>query len=537
MEKFAVLLSTLYQTLENEILELYNRFKSYILELFYERKINLNIEIIHKNPKSVKRTIEQILQTIDLAFLTINYPKTKLLAKSNQIREVLLKRVKIYRDYYTYFNTELNEYINKILIEILVLYLFDEDHLIIKNLELYDLLPRNFINQIDKFKQTHLISTNLEPNFIKNLPELFSHINPLDLSINNVPIPSNISISGKDSSEEKKNFQNLTPQKKFIEIQQKDVELKPPNQKLDNHYKIPQNQEKLTHFLDIFRKFSPINSNILEKFKIDVKNLVNTKNTTPEFFDLENLYYFIAILKMLNLEAGFTSENIIDLLRNYVNGGLFISDINAKPDPISNYYGLSILSENNLLNTFNIINASDIQLYLESVLKNFIPDKIHLNFYTILCLKVLEFRVGLTIFKRHLIAPILSLDILSNKNIVNPILDIFEHLAIIKLLDRHKELSQFNFYGKVLKDILEQKDNSHQNITDFSRMLLIFDLLDLKVVEIKTCQKLFEYISSDTTFFNSKNLNKNYNWMIDKHMFTVELRMLFWALIASSVFI
>ena len=56
-----------------------------------------------------------------------------------------------------------------------------------------------------------------------------------------------------------------------------------------------ESQSLLSNFLD----FPIVSHSILEKIRVDVKQLINFVNSSPEFLDLENLFYSINIIKML----------------------------------------------------------------------------------------------------------------------------------------------------------------------------------------------------------------------------------------------
>ncbi len=153
-------------------------------------------------------------------------------------------------------------------------------------------------------------------------------------------------------------------------------------------------------------------------------------------------------------------------------------------------------------------------------------------------MKILEKSGGLTAARAHLINPILSLDVLSNAHDIkeyNPILDIFEHLASIKTLDKKANLSHFKaLYMGEIKKLITKNGYVNDTITDSARSLLIIDLLGMKKVELNTCQNLLNYVISGTRYFNSADLNKKFNWKEDKFAFSIELRMLFWALLGCS---
>jgi len=82
--------------------------------------------------------------------------------------------------------------------------------------------------------------------------------------------------------------------------------------------------------------------------------------------------------------------------------------------------------------------------------------------------------------------------------------------------------------------MLTSKGAIRDQITDSARTLLILDLLDLKDQESVLCSRLLQYVMNTTDFFTLDNLEKDFNWRIDKIAFKIELRMLFWALLACT---
>ncbi|MFW9989120.1 MAG: hypothetical protein ACFFC3_10725 [Candidatus Odinarchaeota archaeon] len=119
-----------------------------------------------------------------------------------------------------------------------------------------------------------------------------------------------------------------------------------------------------------------------------------------------------------------------------------------------------------------------------------------------------------------------------------PSLDIFNYLALIKLLDKEINLKQFEIIStNELKKLLTSDGSINDSITESARVLLIFDLLNSKNREPELCDKLLNYILNITDFFNTNNLDENFNWQNDKFGFKIELEILYWALLSSSQYI
>ncbi|TFG25686.1 MAG: hypothetical protein EU529_00300 [Promethearchaeota archaeon] len=536
MEEVAPILEKFIQLFKDEIFNFYFRSFNYIKDILAEKEINLEKKPSQDSEETRKTNIETMLNAIKLAFMTIGVPKNKLEESMKQFNTLTKKNPDDYPDYNSYFERDLKDYIDQILFEILFDYLIDLDTKKMENLDLFDLLPRGFINRLNKFKHNKIPSSDIREAIKECMEEIKNSVVPSDyLTKKEEKIIKGDMVIKSATPEELKEFEEkrivskVGPSKPKVSIQEVIPE------KLN--FQLPQKQKL---FLDSIGSFSPINSDIINEFNIDIANLKNSKDSNLEFLNLENLFYFISILRMLNIELSLNAKQIIEIARKYVNGKIFRASKESTPDPINNFFGLAILSELNLLYNDNIefVDLTDIQRFLESELKDFIPEKLHLNFFTILCLKILEKSGGIIALKTNLINSILSLDILSNSENIkeyNPVLDILEHLASIKLLDKKANLSHFkSLYMSKLKKLITQNGMINDTITDSARALLIIDLLDLKKAEYTICQILLTHIIKNVRYFNSEDLKKEFNWKTDKLAYTIELRMLFWTLLACA---
>jgi len=166
-------------------------------------------------------------------------------------------------------------------------------------------------------------------------------------------------------------------------------------------------------------------------------------------------------------------------------------------------------------------------------MRKFLPQRMHLNFYNLLSFNILKRSGAIITDKNQLLNPILGLDLTSIEE-YDPVLDIYEQLMCIKLLDAEANISHFKaIYSQNLKTLMGQDGSIKQTITDSARALLIIDLLDLKKQEFSVSQKILRYVVTGTKFFNL-DFNKDFNWQAESLGYKVELRMLFWALLASS---
>lgn len=213
---------------------------------------------------------------------------------------------------------------------------------------------------------------------------------------------------------------------------------------------------------------------------------------------------------------------------------IFSFSRNTMPDSINIFYGLSIVTELKLIHKTNIINLYATEEFLKMELKEFIPEKLKMNYYTLLCLKLLAKSEIISTRKDALLNQVLNLDILSMSGF-NPTLDIYNQLAIINSLDKNVKLTGFIVpYMNALKRLLTSKGSTNDSITESAKTLLILVIFGLKEQESVLCSRLLNYIIKSTDFFNLENLDKDFNWRIDKLAYKIELRMLFWALLACS---
>ena len=556
MEERVIFLTKFIQLLRNEVLDYYDKTHLYLMDLVSYKNIDLRKDPTKESEEGLGNTLLKMLKAIKTGLNTIGVPINKLSKiQNNYLKEVSKKRTELH-DYDSYLKLYFKEYINKILFEILIEYLLDLDVQKIETIKLFKLAPQSFIDKLHKFKTTYIDSKT--KTFI-TFPGIEENLNFSDLSIIiktfNVNPKKTFNSTMKKEKEIDKREEKISEEpnilaqlqeakKEFIETLRtpKKELLKPSLEQLENFTTFKSVPRDLTpksqkvNFLDNFGNLPHVHLEILNKFKINIGNLLNSRIVNPDFLDLENLFYYLSILKLANIEFPFTSIELLNFLRNYITEMIFSFSRNTIPDSINIFYGLSIVTELNVIYRTNIINLNATEEFLKMELKEFMPEKLKMNYYTLLCLKLLAKSEIISSRKDDILNQVLNLDILNMKGF-NPTLDIYNQLAIIKVLDKDVKLTGFIVpYMNALKKLLTSKGSIGDSITESAKTLLILVIFDLKEQESVLCSRLLNYIIKFTGFFNLENLNKDFNWRIDKLAYKIELRMLFWALLACSQF-
>ncbi len=539
MKEIADILTDFLATLRNEILDYYKKSYSYLKDLIAYKKIDLNKKTQKESEKHLKNTLGKMLKAIKTGLNTIGVSIDKLNENQNNFINSLSKDTTEYPDYNSYFEIYLKNNVNKILFEILIEYLLDIDTKKLENLNLFELLPPNFISKLNEFKKKHFsVPNNIEMFKQQNYD---NYINFTDLTIKSKKI-SELNILAQLQEAKQDIIETLkTPKKDLLKSSIVNLDRELISKEITSQAKIlPQKDQEIPietdsdTFLDYFGQFSPIHSSISNQFKIDKVNLINSKVVNQNFFHLENLYYFISILKMLNIEFPFTNIEIFEILKNFIIGKIFSSSKDNIPDSKNIFFGLAILSELDLLNKTDIIDLLEIENFLKSDLEKFIPEKLELNLYSLLCLKLMAKKQKVTLDKNFILKLIFNVNLLKLEKF-NPPLDIYNHLASIKLLNKTANLIEFKTtYMKEIKRLITPNNSAGDLITESAHVLLILDLLNLKEQDPELCSNLLNFIINSTSFFSIENLDNDFNWRKDILGYKIELKMLYWALLASS---
>lgn len=546
MEEIKPFLTNFLSSLKAEILEFFNRSYSYLKDLISYKKVDFKRKTSDDSKKSMKNASKNITKAIKTGLNTLGVSMDKISNEQKIFEENF--NIKEFFDYNTFFEKNLTIYVNKILFEIIVNYITDIDQKQMETLNLFSLLPQNFIQKLNKFKEENILTAHIKE--LLQTRKIYDYIDYTNLNLV-------IEQGGKNETFEKlkektqqidilKQLQNAkegsievlkTPKKGIIKDEtsiKENASKLLPNEQLIDLKSVKFDKEPKITYLDYFGNFPSIDPEIIKRIKIEIMNFLNSRVVNPDFFDLENLFYYVSILKMLNIESPFTSIEVLEIIKKHINGKIFSASREANPDPINIFFGLTIFIELNLFNSTDFIDFLTVEMFLEKEIKNFIPEKLSLNFYTLFSLRLLEKSGTIITNKKDLLYPLLNLN-LHNLKGYKPTTDIYHQLGLIKLIDKRINLQPFkDRYNSELKKLIKANGSINDIITDSARVLLIYDLLELKEQESEICNQLLSFITNSTKFFSLEEINKDFNWRTDKLGYKVELRMLFWVLLACS---
>jgi len=558
MEETLSLLTEFFSLLRQDILKYYNNTFFYLKDLISYKNINLNKTISTENEVTIKNTLERMIKTISTGLNIMGVPMKILSKAQKDFMKTISSKTERLQNYDSYFKLYKEAYLDKILFEILIEYLTDVETKKIETLNLFELLPQNFITSLNQFKEKYLNSKKIKELLKKtNFESLvnFSNVS-IRKDIEKPPIPSKITLETPEEKIESEpdiltqlrtaredNIETLKIPKKelvkpsliplektFKKVEPLDIQ----TCKQKSSFYPKKTQSTINTFIDYFGNFPSIHPDLISKFNINTINLINSRVTNLDFIDLECLFFYVSILKMLNIDSPFTSIEILEIIKNYVNNSVFSSSKHNAPDPINNFYGLSVISELNLLKNISTIDLFNIEKFIKSELELFVPEKLELNFYSLLCLKLLGRFEVINDKKDLLLGSLLNLKLAILEKF-KPIVDIFHKLTSIKLLDGKLNISKIiEPYIAELKRNFTLKQNESLLITNMANALLIFDVLDLKEQEVVLSTQLLNSIINITHFFELNNPNKDFNWHTDKLAYKIELKMLYYALFACS---
>jgi hypothetical protein len=537
MEQVNFFLSNFCLTYQTEVIEFLNKCHAYIKDLLSFKKITIYNKLEQHTDFQKQETIQKIITSTNSALNTIGIPLEELVPTEFIFEKVFSERLNSYKDYNEFYEKELKEYVNRYLFVSLIEYIIKVDENKLENLDLFDLLPPKFKKKLIHYRNHNPISLEEKQVLLDVLEQINHYVDLRSITIilgsfNNAPEVQIPPEQEEDIMDQLKNARESilslieTPNENDREkkrLQQDLEDLTGAMRELD---------ESGTTFAHSFGNFSPLRQDLVKDLDINIQNLNACIAENPEFLDLENLFYLISIVRLIGTDIPLSAQKIEEYLKLFVNTRVFSSGIYHKPNPISNAYGLSILSELNIIDNTDIVDLLDIEMFLENEFISFIPEKLILNFYTLIALKLLEKKGNIIRDKNNLLKELISMDVTTFPDKSIP-LDILCHLATIKLIQESRDITRLkNIYYSELKNALKDDGSVNHNLTDSARGLLILKLLDLDNSNDELIRTLVNYIISHSRFFIENPPDNAFNWQNDQLAFKVELRMLFWVCLA-----
>ncbi|GAG67566.1 unnamed protein product, partial [marine sediment metagenome] len=198
-------------------------------------------------------------------------------------------------------------------------------------------------------------------------------------------------------------------------------------------------------------------------------------------------------------------------------------------------FGTAIFSEFNLL-SHESIDIGKIKKFILGELSDFIPWKLHLNTYSLLTLKILEKNGVSTQKYSQLESNLLKYDITTAEDYY-PNIDLFDKILSLKLLNNFGDLSDISQeFLRQLKQNITINGSINDNLTDTAKFLLMASLLNLNNEIKDEINKIKNYILNETILFHNPKGLKKLNWNLDNLGYKIEIRILYWVLLALSQF-
>ncbi len=551
MENVDNFFQTLDGVLGQDILFYFGRFYEYLSDLFKEYDIQLENETKHDDFITYKENIEKIFEVVSLGLRTIGIQKNDLISFRNDFLNLIKDKYENLDKYHLIVDLILKSMIESFLIEIIIQYFINEDKTGIQNLDVFDLLPKGFLDKLENFKESYvspLIISFLKGEKIeeKPIPEKIVKI-PVKISkpaektiiellerIKQQRLVSEKFLHKKAPIKEKDSVTVIL--KKISKIRKEDLSLVGSLEPESSIARVKEKRDsdiKIENIIEFFGNFPKLPANIRKSIKVNIENL--SRHNIKEFQDLETFYYFICSLKMMGLDLPYSRTEIPKRLQNFISDNYFCGGNNSAPDPINMFYGTAIFSEYRLL-SHKTIDIRKIKEFIHGELSDFLPWKLHLNLYSLLTLKILE-KNGVSTQGSPQIKLILSRYNVKTAEDYYPNIDLYDKILSLKIIDDFIDSSEISQdYLEVLKDNLSLNGSINNTLTDTSKFLIMASTLNI-YDEIKDeIEKMKNYIRFETTFFYNEKGSNNLNWNTDNISYKLEIRMLYWTLLALSQF-
>ncbi|MHA1884566.1 MAG: hypothetical protein ACXAAI_11425 [Promethearchaeota archaeon] len=544
MEESGKFLHEFLSVMREDLLNFFHKTHSYLRDLVSYKKFKLKKKVPPLTDSSFKRELDEILKAVKTGLNTIGVPIQVLTQIQNDFYNNIITKSMEMAFYDSYLEYYLQEYVNKILLEIIIEFISGLDTKKIETLNLFKLLPPSSLLKLDQLKEANLINSNNRENIIRyfnsgiiNFKDLSSIKQEITYSQYEKESTTNILKQLEDAKKE--SLETLkTPKKELVP----ESLAKNDNSHIKREQPLSQTETPSAHpfqikkeiFLDSFGNLPSIHPDLISKIKINITNLLNSRIVNPNFLDVENLFYYISILKMLGIDNPFSQAEISEIIKKYVFNKTFRNSEKDISDIITNFYGIALLMELGIPTERVLIDFKFIEDFITNEFKKFVPEKLQLNYYAHLSLLLLGKEDIIQIDKKIHIDQLKSIKLLQEKN-HNLISDIYFQLSTLKIIEKNIDLNELKrLYIDEMKKHFISEGVGGDLLTTAAKVLLILDLLDVKEQEVALCNRLLNYLTASTSFFSLDNLDKDFNWRIDQLAYKVELKMIFWVLLASS---
>jgi hypothetical protein len=140
--------------------------------------LDLNIE----TEETIRKTILAMINATNSALITIGVSTDNLSSDNELFREIFEENRGIYSNYNSFLQLGLKDYVNIHLFVIFIEYLINVDKFKIENLDLFDLLPREFLNKLNRFKNEVQISEDTKNRFKVFITEVWKYFDTSNLN-------------------------------------------------------------------------------------------------------------------------------------------------------------------------------------------------------------------------------------------------------------------------------------------------------------------------------------------------------------------
>lgn len=295
---------------------------------------------------------------------------------------------------------------------------------------------------------------------------------------------------------------------------------------------IPLISEEKASFLDYFGNVPKVEKS---RIKLNKSNLIKSIAPFLKDVNLRTIFLYISVLKMLKVDISDRFiEQAFKVMKKQTHQKIFTSLENQNPDPKSIFFGLATILELIQYGDVDFIDLNRITNHIQSELNHFDPEELHKNYYLLNCVNILiRINQEITIDKQQKIREIMDIDLNSLPEF-DPIRDLYKFLSCITLMNSGSMTAEVkNQYYRILENYINNRKISKLTITEAAQTLLIIDLLGKKNEATQIIENLLTHVNNTTTYFSTDNKVKNFSWEEEILALIVELRMVFYALLAN----